>query len=97
MAKKEKPRCVGCGEELTSREWEEGEPRVCLNCWRCPKCGASERENGKDGCIIDDEFVNCYSCEEGFTFGEFERAIIRKGKMKPCSVCHGTGLVKKEV
>jgi NAD-dependent SIR2 family protein deacetylase len=98
----EKVKCVGCGKALKDEDYTPGDPKVCMKCWKCPKCGtpAHPRDEGGeelDGCIMegDEGYVNCYHCEEGFTYEEFEKAIAKKGSMEKCPICKGTGLVPK--
>jgi hypothetical protein len=91
--------CIGCGKTIRESTLEDGDPKVCLECWKCPCCGTGvESEDNAEGLIYDeyDRLLHCYNCQHGFTVRKFEAAVRKKGQMMPCPHCKGKGLVPKK-
>ena len=92
-------KCMLCGEDTDIES--DDEPRVCLACFACPKCGnGPNSDNG--ACYVDgmtafgdeeDSFVRCDRCDCTWTPKKFENAWKRKKAMKPCPHCKGKGFV----
>lgn len=85
------PPCVVCGKPVIS--FDEGDPRVCEACWRCPECGVRSHYRNRlgfleYGLLIEIESgkkeVVCYKCSilGSWTPKQFERAVIKARKKK---------------
>jgi hypothetical protein len=90
-----KTKCLVCGHFLTTEEYEDGEPRICVTCWKCPKCGIGSPMDGQmDGIIIDlDDEVTCSPCSHTWNFKQFENALVKKANLVACPTCKGKGTV----
>lgn len=82
-----KIKCLICGKDT---EIEDDEPRICDNCFKCPKCGAVP--DGNDF-IIEEGYCNCAICGRGWTIKAYEKAMLKKHNLKPCPHCGGKGSV----
>ncbi len=98
--------CIICG--LIFEGYENGDPRVCDFCWKCPKCGVSSsyldpvvgRE--VEGLIIDTVYelenfepyrIVCYRCEKEWDTAHFEKDLAKVYNVEPCSCFKGRGFV----
>lgn len=90
-----KTKCLVCGHFLTTEEYEDGEPRICVTCWKCPKCGVGPlTKSDNNGCVVEDEdTVICYPCDTGWSHKKFENAVVRKANLTTCPTCKGKGTV----
>jgi hypothetical protein len=90
-----KTKCLVCGHFLTTEEYEDGEPRICVTCWKCPKCEVGARTKGDDEGLIlyDEETVICRPCDTGWSFKKFENALVKKANLVTCPTCKGKGTV----
>lgn len=99
-----KVHCILCGKDIDPEEIGEGDPRICEDCWHCPKCGVGARykdERGveTDGLIIDafeGDIVICSSCGNAWTAAGFESVMLRKKNRKQCPHCKGVGYIDAE-
>lgn len=91
------PKCVVCGKEV--EEYENGDPRVCVECWKCPRCGVGtyyKDDYIREGLILEEESVCCYKCDMYWTPRKFEAAIAKKHNRVKCPYCKGTGYADKD-
>jgi hypothetical protein len=93
-----KVRCLICGHALSTVDYEDGGPRICGKCWKCPQCGVKVTNGrGGEGIIIDeDDTVICRPCDWAWTFKKFENALVKKANRVICSACKGVGTVPGE-
>jgi hypothetical protein len=79
--------CLICNAETVI---EDGDPRICDECFSCPKCGATPKDNTF---IIEEGGCVCNHCDRDWTFKAYERAMLKKYNRKMCPTCKGCGTV----
>lgn len=95
--------CIVCNEEIPENSYDKGDPKICEKCWKCPDCGVGvdyRDDEGRisNGLILEEGYVNCYSCEGGWTVKEYEKAILKANKVKltKCPHCKGQGWITEK-